>query len=56
MQQILTVLVECALGRPSHQQQVERQSPVVIILAGEAQQLAHALLILLEKGTIHLPP
>jgi hypothetical protein len=55
MQQILTVLVQCALGSPSHQQQVERQSAILIILAGEAQQLPYAFLIFLEDFAIHLP-
>ena len=46
MQYILAVLVEGALRGPSHQQNVEGQSVVVIVLARKAHQLSYPLFVL----------
>ena len=56
IEHFLAVLVERALGRPARQQQVQRQPSVVVVVAAEAQQLAHRQLILHDRRIVHLPP
>lgn len=56
IEHFLAVLVERALGRPARQQQVQREASVVVVVAAEAQQLAHAQLILHYHRILHLPP
>lgn len=56
IEHFLAVLVERALGRPARQQQVQRESSVVVVIAAEAQQLSHPQLILHDHRIVHLPP